>query len=104
MTTKFTPGPWFVYEDAEAEFYEIVENPVDLRKKVVADVEFGYKGTKAEIENPANAALIADAPAMYALIKRLSDSVKKSDSYAEYLHELDSIHIEAKALIERHES
>tara|TARA_R110001632_G_C11251742_1_gene408914 strand:+ start:653 stop:901 length:249 start_codon:yes stop_codon:yes gene_type:complete len=60
MSDKFTKGEW------ESDYFEVKSNG-----KVVADCGFSDDGT--DKEERANANLIAAAPYMYAMLKKLID-------------------------------
>ena len=90
MSTKFTPGPWHQFP----------------KQKLCIESSDGNIAlcNLARCSN-ADAALIADAPAMYALLRKLVDHVDQRfsgnfRSFQEYL----PLKAEVEALLARHQS
>jgi hypothetical protein len=93
MSTKFSSGPW----NAElSEAYNVRAG----HGGIVAQIHhlkgrYGMGGRVPADEAAANAALIADAPKMYDIIRRLTDTKNTQN--------LSELYKEARALLARHE-
>lgn len=116
MTTKFTPGPWTAFEafqDPESHWSVGPRFKACIRVggttnagNVIAIVCMGGDGATSSsgAAVDANARLIADAPAMYALLQKIVDHFQ-NPNMTRYLGPLHPSAIEdAKAILARHQS
>lgn len=107
MSTKFTPGPWseggiFYYHDGSPPRRNIW-GPIN---RPAGHSSGSLICEKATIED---AALIADAPAMYALLEKiveLNDPDSLSDQLTDHRlrDEHMALYVQAEALLARHHS
>lgn len=72
MTEKFTPGEWRVIRYKDDPYFDLYDY---LVVETVADEPIGIAAMfqRSDINSEANAALIAAAPAMYALLKLMTE-------------------------------
>lgn len=92
MSTKHTPGPWEVDYEANGQPRRIM----DAEGEHITYIDGSrYLDGRSDPEAEANAALMADAPAMLEALRDVADSNRFADS--------DPIQNRITAILERHQ-
>jgi len=87
--SKFTPGPW------EATANQTFDNAWDIKANGV------FLGGAVAAKAKANAELMADAPRMLEVLRKVL-TYAESSTRRQYLDEADQAFVEANGLLEKH--
>lgn len=108
--SKRTPGPWIVTTDwCSRDHWEVIEAEIFPGKWGAVCDTLNRHHCLSPDDSAANAALIADAPAMYALLQKIvafneTDSLIDQVDDVRLREERAAAYAEAEALLARHQS